>query len=567
MLSETLREGITYEFFSGYHLPLSHLPLLAFPLLFGAGPTAFAGTAFEVSPYVGAFNLHELTGWIGIAPVILALAGFLISRKSRRRHVSWAWMSIGALSFILCLGPVTPLNRLMFEAPVYNMFKGPAKNWISVHLAISVLAGIGIHRLLILCARKRLAFGVTGMILSTGCLTLGLQMLGFIFWAKFCSQPWPDTAIANLSEVVSFRSPAIWMPLAAVFANSALLLCWALTRKIIFPVLMVLTIVPHAAFLKQSMHIICVDMSAIYSEPEKNDVYTFLKNRETNLDDYRIYPVRLSISDGANETLYPSINSVYGVRSLAGYGPLFPKALAELTGIHSIGLIGNLEWHLSNSRILSMLNVKYLTVLRWGDHYNGIISALDGTPENPSPYRLAFTSRSTVRVYENPSALPRAYSVANLICIGQGQDAERDRLDAIRYVVDEKAPFTPGHDAVFEGPLPKGFPTEFTPASVVASSEGPNKIRASIDIQGDGQAFVVFCETFYPGWQAIVDGEVSEIYRVNGLCIGVLAPEGTKEILLRYRPRAFLVGAAISFVMLLALIPDYFLPRKRAPRP
>jgi membrane protein YfhO len=59
----------------------------------------------------------------------------------------------------------------------------------------------------------------------------------------------------------------------------------------------------------------------------------------------------------------------------------------------------------------------------------------------------------------------------------------------------------------------------------------------------------------YPGWQATRDGVPLPLVRVDGAFIGVVVPPGEGEVRLRYTPRLFWLGAAISgltFVVLLA---------------
>ena len=51
---------------------------------------------------------------------------------------------------------------------------------------------------------------------------------------------------------------------------------------------------------------------------------------------------------------------------------------------------------------------------------------------------------------------------------------------------------------------------------------------------------------YFSGWQAEVDGHVLPVAPVDFALMGVVAPEGSHELTVRYRPARFAIGAAIS---------------------
>jgi uncharacterized membrane protein YfhO len=58
----------------------------------------------------------------------------------------------------------------------------------------------------------------------------------------------------------------------------------------------------------------------------------------------------------------------------------------------------------------------------------------------------------------------------------------------------------------------------------------------------------------YPGWRATVDGRRTEIVTANVLYRGVPLGPGAHEIVFRYRPGSFFVGATVSFASIGVLI-------------
>jgi uncharacterized membrane protein YfhO len=60
--------------------------------------------------------------------------------------------------------------------------------------------------------------------------------------------------------------------------------------------------------------------------------------------------------------------------------------------------------------------------------------------------------------------------------------------------------------------------------------------------------FLVVNSTYFPGWQAEIDGRPAEIVRANALAHGVVVPPGTHRVRLAYRPGSFRLGLAVSLV-------------------
>lgn len=77
--------------------------------------------------------------------------------------------------------------------------------------------------------------------------------------------------------------------------------------------------------------------------------------------------------------------------------------------------------------------------------------------------------------------------------------------------------------------------------------------RIEIAIKTDRTGLLVLCDQFYPGWQAtIIQGAATpvpaKIYRTNNVMRSILVPNGNSKVVFDYRPKSFLIGAAISVV-------------------
>ncbi|MGC8947560.1 MAG: YfhO family protein, partial [Anaerolineae bacterium] len=81
---------------------------------------------------------------------------------------------------------------------------------------------------------------------------------------------------------------------------------------------------------------------------------------------------------------------------------------------------------------------------------------------------------------------------------------------------------------------------------------GPNDVV--LFVETDAPALLVLSDTFYPGWQAEVDGERAPIYRTNAVFRGVLVPPGKHRVEMTFRPSSLRWSLMIWDMGLLILI-------------
>jgi len=118
---------------------------------------------------------------------------------------------------------------------------------------------------------------------------------------------------------------------------------------------------------------------------------------------------------------------------------------------------------------------------------------------------------------------------------------------------------------VIDGRLQKGRQVAFAPihdrlppatrpgTRVTAERPGPGEWR--ITTAGGFPALLVVAETYFPGWQATVDGKRVPVLEADGAFIGVPVPPGEHVIDISYhRPAAAIVGRVITFGTVFGLV-------------
>ena len=76
----------------------------------------------------------------------------------------------------------------------------------------------------------------------------------------------------------------------------------------------------------------------------------------------------------------------------------------------------------------------------------------------------------------------------------------------------------------------------------------PERVEIATDSPRDG--FLVFSDTYRPGWSASVDGRSTPILRAQTAFRAVRVPAGAHRVLFLYRPGSLRVGAAVSLLAL-----------------
>src|SRR5262249_51782829 len=71
-----------------------------------------------------------------------------------------------------------------------------------------------------------------------------------------------------------------------------------------------------------------------------------------------------------------------------------------------------------------------------------------------------------------------------------------------------------------------------------------------VQTQASADAWLVLSDTFYPGWNATIDGQPAQLLRGDVLFRVVPIPAGEHEVVFRFDPPSIKIGAAITAVAL-----------------
>ena len=155
-------------------------------------------------------------------------------------------------------------------------------------------------------------------------------------------------------------------------------------------------------------------------------------------------------------------------------------------------------------------------------------------------YRVLSSLGNGLSVYENPDAVPRAFTVEKVRSVAD--------LDEARATLRDDETFDATHAAlVQEAPRV----ARFGPGAVLRSTFDDERVEIVVRTS-DLPTFLVVNDRFHPRWHATVDGMDTPVLRTNGLVRGVVVPGGAgKEhvvVMTFGASPGMKLGAALAFL-------------------
>jgi len=249
------------------------------------------------------------------------------------------------------------------------------------------------------------------------------------------------------------------------------------------------------------------------------------------------------------EYIQPSSNVLYGLQSPNGYANLTPNYIVDLWGDQNRSGVLNQTAAIQGGiffptemywRLMDMYNVKYITSF-WPIRTRQGVDSL--------------TRYGEAYAYRNGNLMPRAYLVNKL-------RKASDQNDALKLLFANN--FDPRHEAiVFE------FPGEvLSQDSTAGTVEILNYSRNEVimNIRATGTAFLVFSDSYYPGWTADIDGKVTAVQRTNVTQRGIVVPEGSHTVRFKFSSGTAASGLWVTTGSALLFIATIFIFRRRKNR-
>jgi hypothetical protein len=512
----------------------SHALLLVFPHLFGSQ----GGSGPFTAPYGGEWSLTELSGYVGAAALVLAVAGLAPARRARRLLPVAV---VGVVAGLVALGDSTPVGRLLHALPVLGQLRSWGRATVAVDLAVAVLAAYGTARL-----RGGVPEPVARERLPAGAPTPSRA-------GRTGPPPAPDAAgRVRAGALGARRAVLVGAGLVVVLAGAAVLSphraegahgWWAIALPLgAVAAVVAATHMPRAALSAVVVGVVAADMLLSFGWWHRWREQSPTTSQVAAVLDPDVAPRWGRVPDapgGVDRVAFsfaeplralpdaPRATSAKRIRTVGGYDPLAPGAYLEVAGVDYRGAVD------PGSRLLAP-----------GSHVADLL-------------RVTWVVGDDLVGRARPAALPEAFLV------GEARETTFERAVAAAH---GEVPFDPTTTALVEGCEPCRAATGPGPAGRAgAVRRGPSS--ATVEVDADRPAVLVVSEAWAPGWSATVDGESAPVVRVDGVVQGVPVPAGRSVVSLEHRPPGLRAGAATSLAVLAALVAVSARTRTRSARP
>ncbi len=443
--------------------------------------------------------------YMGAAVCLLFVLGLCIVRGPYK----WALLAATLLSVFLSWGSHwMGLTRFFFDyVPMYNKFRAVSSILVIAEVTMPLLAFLAIRQLMDGSTDRKQALralyisgGVTGGL----CLMLALfgsSALSFTSAGDehiFSQVPgWLADAIVDQRKVM-FTADC-WRSLLFVALTFALV--WAYVKFRMKPIIFGVALSAIVLFDMWPVNKRYCNDSMFSSRRGFDSSFAMQPYEEQILRDktphFRVFNLAANTFNDARTS--------YRLKSIGGYSAAKLRRYQDLIDQHITKM---------NMQVINMLNTKYFIV----------------------PDKQA----GGTQVQLNPDAMGNAWFVDSLVVVDNA-NRESDALNTL----DLRT--TAVLDRSFASYVTNLTPGADSTASVVLTKYTPEYIE--YDATSSKPGTIVFSEIYYPyGWQAYVDGQPVDHYRVNYVLRALNVQPGQHHIRFEFRPESVAKGNVVSMI-------------------
>jgi hypothetical protein len=509
MTAYTPRASYDYAQASQYSLPPAQLIGLLVPSFFGRDPAR----------HWGAWDRVEV-GYIGVLPLVLALLALL----TRRDRQTGLLAVVAAVSLLAAMGGYAILHGWLYQlVPGLGGMRAPARFVFVMDFALAGLAAVGLDALMGRTEQCRRALSRMLRIAPWVVGALILFALPLAYHAVITNQDKDAVIFARTSAAANGLVFFAGLLTASVLLLYAAYRDWL--RRAAVGALAAGLIFLDVASLGANIDVGSADPSRTFDHPA---IISFLKS------DGSLF--RIDTRTNIWHLWQPDTPLLYD--------------LYDVSGVVNPLILADYDRYLNSlpdrsSRLYDFLNAKYLiagkdVVLDW----QKFVPVFDGDP--------------ALNVYLNLGALPRALVVRRAIAVPD---------QAAAWAAVQSPDFDPSTTVVLESraaldTAPHDHTSvSFREATIQFDLHALNELRLRVDMPADG--YLVLSETWYPGWQAWVDGQPAPVLRANYAFRAVQLTSGHHEVRLTFAPSAWLIGLVVSLATIIGIAAGVVVMRKK----
>ncbi|MDM8531273.1 YfhO family protein [Anaerolineales bacterium HSG25] len=510
-------DGVGFGDMTFFSMPPVQWLVLILPSLFGNTVTSYQGLAG---------NFAEMTIYIGIVPVLLVGFSWFARQEPMVRFLGLVTL----LGVILSAGDYTPLFDWLQYLPGFNLFRAPTRWLLMVNFTLAILAGYGFEALLHRPPSKRIWQTLIGLWLMV------ILVLSLIWWFRQPLFEWADGQPVRTDLVKLLR----WSMRRGLFEwpddyNSYLL--HGLFSPLLMPALAlvsrlgvgILLIIGYGQgrltrqwFVLLTLALVAFDLTLSGGSgvnpvtsaehwQQGSSAITYLQ-QQTEAPQARFFTEADSDEDEVVMAGKHYFSSVYELLGSGGYSPLrLARYYTFMNQSHPL-----LKLSLTGTRFV--LSKERLTA-----DAESVMTIV----HEDAPWYL----------YDYPDTLPRTFVMRD-VTIAKDDETVIAQL--------QNGAFDPRQTLLLQPEVGQTMPTIPPPTTEIQTDEltiqrdEPSLVEIQTSTAADG--FLVLLDTYYPGWQAYIDGEAQPTYRAYYRNRAIYLPAGQHTVQFIYQPTSFYIG-------------------------
>ena len=525
-------------------------------------PNFFGGVNDGYWGYMPFTQVYNYFGIVVLAFGVIALFG------KHKRLAAFLWIS-SVIFVLMSFGNFAPFisDLLLKYLPYFNKFRVPSMILVMTQIIGVILAALGVDTVVDKSNATDSAYSKKLFRVFWIC---GVVFIAWLMLAKTLFRGLPFANATLLQQLQSadqmgylpqiqaerlgllYKSGIASLLFLTVSMGLAYLHSIKTLKRTVF--VMLITIVAFVdLFLYTGKHFKNLEPGAVhFNKFAQTDYDQFLLGDK---DNFRIYPFNMT-------QVRPDGEWAYYHQTIGGYSAAklkrYDDILKLVNGNPAKNTDGEFVRYLKgvyeqggrerSTPVMDMLSTKYVILA-------------DSLPmaQYLQKYRPVFASEEGVFVYQNQTALPKAWFVrsqklfpnADSVYAELARGTFEPRNTAF---VEDKNALLPSLDSLSVG-------------SVKLTKYELQSAEYALDTARDG--YLVLSETYYPaGWKALLDGKEIPIYATNYILRGLKIPAGKHKLELVFAPESYKKSLGYSLtgilVTLLALIAGLIMDRRRA---
>ncbi len=455
--------------------------------------------AVTMRQYWGPWSATQHYLYIGIAPLLLAFIGIFYSPYKHRLY----FVSAGLVVLSYALGKFFIVQPFFYKfIPLFDKIRAPSNVFGLVIFPLVILAGYGLYKLINIADSEKTIF--LGKLKKLNKYIIWIMVVSFLVSLFFTINNYFNvTRVFGENWKLINITIGVFVSLCLIFIILLLLKKYLQNKISKNKMILLLSIVILIDLLGFTvMNKLVASRGDIKASELKSEVQEYFMDLPD--ENFRVHTVDQN-----------KFQAPVDIRMTTGYNPLNLRTYAEFLNTANIA-------ETFFDRVMDSLNVKY--------SYNESFDGFDKKWESIN-----------VDIYKNTGQPEYAWFVSEVKGLEETQPKEQ-----IFRLIKSDLKTTAWVDDKYTQEVVGNY--DLSESEISLASFEPNRVE--LEVKNERTGFLVISEIYYPGWKVEVNGQVENLYQVDGTLRGLKLDPGNHQVVMKFNPATFNLGKTITYIFL-----------------